>query len=73
MMDTICKTLHEELYWYKLPELVSKHLKLLSQNPQTMMISLSGMAAKQEVEAERLWSRGSPSRAFKPTAVHKAI
>lgn len=54
-----------------IPDLVEKHLKLLSQNPHTITTSFSGMAAKQEAEAERFWSRGSPNRAFNPMAVKK--
>ena len=63
-------------HWFKsqsmyIPDLVAKHLKLLSQNPHTITTSFSGMAAKQAAEAERLWSRGSPNRAFNPTAMPK--
>ena len=42
-------------------------MKLLSQKPQTNIMSLSGRAAKQAA-GETLWSSGSPRRTFKPVA-----
>ena len=56
-----------------LPVSVLKHLKLLSQNPHTNMMSLPGRAVKQAAEGERLWSRGSPSLTFRPLAAWKVV
>ena len=50
----------------KIPELVSKHLKLLSQKPATKMTAQEGMVVKQALGLVTLLSRGSPSRVFNP-------
>lgn len=52
-----------------LPEVVSKHLKLLSQNPQTMMTLQLGSVVKQAPGLLTLSSRGSPNRTLNPAAV----
>lgn len=49
-----------------LPVSTLKHLKELSQNPQTKTVSLVGRAAKQAEDGERVWSRDSPRRSFRP-------
>lgn len=49
-----------------LPESDEKHLKLLSQKPQTKMTSQLGGVAKQADDADTLWSNGSPSLVFSP-------
>lgn len=44
-----------------LPLSVEKHLKLLSQYPQAMIVLLSLVTTKHEALGVTVWSRGSPS------------